>query len=155
MNSSEKKQMWRSYTKSADSVAIRTTYQELKLLLPNYVYIGMVRYINYTSDRLPSLNLFEYITHKHIFYQFENEVRAVAFPPAFEEVGSKHFQENLFELEKVLGFRAFAPTLDIKRAIQEIVFHPESSSKFEEKINNLCANKELTIPRRSQFTSLE
>lgn len=155
MNPFEKKRMWRCYTKSSESVAVRTTYHELKQSLPEYVYIGMVRYIDYAVERLSSLNLLEYITHKNISFRFENEVRAVVLQPAHEETGAKHFQENLYELEKSSGFRVFAPLIETKLIVQEVVLHPKSTSIFQEKISDICMKKGLVLPRRSKFMSVK
>ncbi|MBU0477109.1 hypothetical protein KKC91_00870 [bacterium] len=154
INSSEKKRMWRCYTKSSESVVIRTTYHDLQQSLPNYIFIGMVRYIDYAVERLPSLNLLEYITHKNISFQFENEVRAVAFRPAAEQTRAKHFQENLYELNKSHGFRFFAPSIELKRIAQEVVLHPKATDHFQWKIADICKKKGLPFPSRSKFTSV-
>src|SRR5712691_1593487 len=88
MNQHENHAMWRCYTTQPEAVSIRTTYVALRECLPNYVGMGMVRYIDYTNERLPTMNMFEYIMHKDIYYHFEREVRAVAFPPVVEELGA-------------------------------------------------------------------
>ncbi len=97
MNAVESSKMWCAYTESSEAVAVTTTYRVLREALPKYVEIGMVRYIDYANEKLPSLNMFEYITHKNINFCFERELRAVAFPPAIEELGAGHFQEHHFE----------------------------------------------------------
>jgi len=153
MNTKENMRMWGDYTKSPNSVVIKTSYDILKKSIPDYLNIGVVRYIDYSTERLPSLNLFQYITHKHISYKFENEVRAVAFPPAGDQSKVDHFQNNLFEKEGSPGFRVFAPLIEVKKFIQEIYFHPRSEAKFRDEIVDYCAKRDLVEPKVSMFGS--
>ncbi len=152
MNALESAKMWRCYTHNREAVTIATSFRALRACLPVYVEIGMIRYIDYTNERLPSLNMFEYITHKNINYCFEREVRAVAFPPATEGVGGAHFRDNLFESEKQNGFLVFAPEVDIVNLIHRVVLHPESPPEFAEAIHSVCADVGLPEPSRSAFS---
>jgi hypothetical protein len=79
VNRHENQAMWGCYTKKPDPVVIKTTYSILRDLLPEYVDMGIVRYIDYAAERLSTMNMLEYITHKDTYYSFEQEVRAVAF----------------------------------------------------------------------------
>ena len=153
MNLKENMRMWEDYTKTPNSVVIRTSYDILKDSIPDYLNIGVVRYMDYSTERLPSLNLFQYITHKHISYEFENEVRAVAFPPVGDQSKVDHFQNNLFEKEGSPGFRIFAPPIDTKNIIREIFFHPRSEAKFRDEIVDFCAKRDLVAPKISMFGS--
>lgn len=153
MNALENTKMWRCYTKSPDAVAVATSYQALRASLPAYVEIGTVRYIDYSSESLPSLNMFECITHKNINFCFEREVRAVALPPAPEGLGASHFQANHFESETQKGFLVFAPEVDIATLIDRVVLHPESSSAFAEKIRSACEGAGLPKPVPSAFST--
>ena len=155
MNERENKDMWRCYTKSPKAVAVKTTYRALRASLPEYVLIGMVRYIDYTTERLPSLNMFEYITHKNINYRFEQEVRAVALPPATEGLGRSHFQKNHFESETQKKFLIFAPEIDISSLIHSVVLHPDSTPEFAETILSACENAALPKPITSAFSRRE
>lgn len=152
MNSIENAKMWRAYTKSSDSVAIVTTFQVLRDELPEYVEIGMVRYIDYENEELPSLNMFEYITHKNINYCFEREIRAVVLPPPNKGLGFEHFQDNHFESEAQKGFLVYAPKLDIVKLVQRVILHPSASNNFVEKIDEICANSKIDKPIHSIFS---
>jgi hypothetical protein len=153
MNTIESTKMWRSYTKTSDAVAVVTTYQELRASLPAYVEIGMVRYIDYANERLPSLNMFEHITHKNINFCFECEVRAVALPPATEGLGAAHFKDNQFESESQKGFLVFAPDVDVAGLTHRVVLHPESSSEFTHRVRSICEGAGLPTPIPSAFSS--
>ncbi|NTV46814.1 MAG: hypothetical protein HGB11_09935 [Chlorobiales bacterium] len=153
MNALENTKMWRCYTKSPDAVAVATSYRALRASLPAYVEIGMVRYIDYSSESLPSLNMFEYITHKNINFCFEREVRAVALPPATEGLGASHFQANHFESESQNGFHVYAPEVDVAALIDRVILHPESSPAFVEKICSACDAAGLPEPVPSAFST--
>jgi hypothetical protein len=150
MNTHENHAMWGCYTKQPESVAITITYAALRASLPPYVDMGTVRYIDYASDRLPTMNMFEYIMHKDSYYGFESEVRAVAFPPAVDELGRADFLANRFESESDPGLQVFAPAVDPARLIKGVVLHPEASSAFEAEITALCLSKGLPRPERSR-----
>lgn len=153
MNEAENMDMWKNYTNSADAVAVVTSYQALRIELPSYVEIGMVRYIDYSRDSLPSLNMFEYITHKDTRFEKEIEVRAVAAPPILEELGASHFQANHFESETEKGLLVFAPEVDTARLIERVVLHPESSPDFARKVSSACDRAGLPQPYASVFTA--
>ena len=95
--------------------------------------------------------MFEYITHKHVDYCFERELRAVAFPPAVKELGSEHFSLNLFEKEYESEFKVFAPIVDVQELICSITLNPEVSSSFKDKIIGICENNSLVLPSMSVF----
>lgn len=146
MSSSENETMWEYYTNSSESLAIRCNYNNLKNVLPSHIYLGMVRYINYKTDKLPSFNLFEYIMHKDINYEFENEVRAVAAPLTEAHWKSEEFNGHIFEMKKDSSFRVYAPVLNIKELIQKITLNPKASPDFINKVNGLCSNYGLPLP---------
>jgi hypothetical protein len=152
MNPHENSAMWGCYTIQPESVAIRTTYAALRAPLPRFVEMGVVRYIDYATDRLPSMNLFEYIMHKDSFYGFEREVRAVAFPPPIDELGRAEFLAHQFESSATPGFMVFAPPVTPAELIQGVVLHPRASKAFENAIADLCAKHGLAAPTASRST---
>lgn len=152
MNEHENHAMWGCYTAQAKSVAIWTSYEALQDLLPSHVQMGIVRYTDYATGRLPTMNMFEYIMHKDIAYSFEQEVRAVGFPPAVPELGAKQFHADLFELEAAPGFIVCAPSIDLTRLIQGLFLHPEASPAFESHIADLCARNGLFRRRAPEGT---
>jgi len=152
MNSSDNDKMWRCYTESAESVAISTTYNNLINLRSAHVNIGVVRYIDYSTEKLPTtFNLFEYITHKNINFSFENEVRIVAALLMDEQLESDEFKGNIFELEKSPDFKFFAPPINLTSLVQKVVIHPNATSEFEEKIKDLCRKHKLPEPTKSEL----
>ncbi len=56
--------------------------------------------------------------HKDSYYGFESEVRAIAFPPAVDELGRADFLANRFESESDPGLQVFAPAVHPARLIK-------------------------------------
>jgi hypothetical protein len=154
MNAVENSKMWGAYTKSSDAVAVTTSYRALRSALPTYIEIGMVRYLDYANERLPSMNMFEYITHKNTNFCFEREVRAVAFRPAVDGLGLGDFQKNLFELESKKGFVVLAPEVGVANLIHSVILHPDATEKFAQQIESRCQSQGLPVPQRSVFSNL-
>jgi hypothetical protein len=150
MNEFENERMWRCYTKSPRAVAVRTKYSTLRKLLPTYIEMGLVRYIDYRADRLPTLNMLEYVTHKNICFSFERELRAVVLHPQSEAIGSAHFQENHYESETEKGFLVYAPPIDITQLIERVVLHPKATQGFENEVARFC-EKKVPQPVQSVF----
>ncbi|QDO82383.1 hypothetical protein FM037_02920 [Shewanella psychropiezotolerans] len=151
MNSSESEEMWGHYTSDSDSLVIKTVYSNLKLLLPSSSYMGIVRYINYMEEKLPSLNLFEFVMHKDIRYEFETEVRVLAAPLTNEDMKRKEFDGHIFQMEADSEFMFYAPEVSIVSLIEEIILHPQASAEFTSKIENICHENGLPQPTKSIF----
>ena len=152
MNPHENHVMWGCYTKHPESVAVRTTYAALRESLPAYVEMGVVRYIDYATARLPTMNMFEHIMHKDTYYSFEREVRAVATPPAAKELGLDDFKNHHFELETTKDFLVYAPPVDIKKLIHGVVLHPEAPDAYAVAVRDLCTANGLPAPVPSRRT---
>jgi hypothetical protein len=153
MNLHENYSMWRCYTKTNRAVAIRTTYSALCEALPDTALIGIIRYIDYSTDRLPWGNMFEYIMHKDITFQYEAEVRAVVTLPLNDELGLKGFLGEHFALTANPNFRIYAPKVDVTTLIDGIVLHPRASKTYAAKVRKLCAAKGLPAPTPSRETA--
>ena len=153
INEFENYAMWKCYTKSANAVAVKTTFKTLRGLLHSTVEMGLVRYIDYATERLPSMNLFEHIMHKDIYYRYENEVRAVAASFIVHGEWQTHFMQNHFEKENCKDFMVYAPQIDLKELIKAIIIHPEITTEDERNVVALCTKGGLPEPlvsRRKQ-----
>ena len=49
MNQNENHAMWSCYTKPSESIAVKTTYAALREELPQFIQMGMVRYLDYAA----------------------------------------------------------------------------------------------------------
>ena len=86
--------MWDLYAKTNEAVAIETTYQKLKNVLPKKVFLGLVKYIDYESEWLPEGNSFYPFTHKRKSFEHEKEVRAVIQELPSNEKGIEVGKQN-------------------------------------------------------------
>jgi hypothetical protein len=152
MNQHENDAMWKAYTRGPRSIAIRTTYAALRACLPQHVDIGMVRYLDYATGRLPTLNMFQYITHKRIQLSFEQEIRAVAFGLLPDPLGGREFRTHLLEKEDDPGFKVYAPPIDLACLIQGVVLHPQVTPEFIAEVTALCAEHSLAAPVPSEMS---
>jgi hypothetical protein len=77
INEHESAAMWRLYSATHHAIAIRGTYAALCASLPSEAFIGLVRYINYTTQWLPEGNSLWPFVHKRRSFEHERELRAV------------------------------------------------------------------------------
>jgi hypothetical protein len=77
MSEHESAAMWKLYAKTNEAVAVQATYTNLINSLPDQVYVGVVKYIDYEKDWLPEGNTFYPFMHKRKSFSHENEVRIV------------------------------------------------------------------------------
>lgn len=153
MNAHENYSMWRCYTQTNEAIAIKTRYSVLRDMLDPTIYMGQIRYIDYSADSLPWGNMFEYIMHKDTYYRYESEVRVVATPPANEELGLNDFLKDHFALTANPEFRLYAPRVDPAALIEGIVLHPEAPDAFAATIRERCAAAGLPAPELSRGTA--
>lgn len=75
----ESEAMWRLYSPNGNGVAIQLTYQELVHSIENQheIFIGRIRYIDYSREWFPDANIYHPIMHKRIAFSHEREVRMV------------------------------------------------------------------------------
>jgi hypothetical protein len=111
----------------------------------------MIRYIDFSVDRLPTLNMLEYITHKSLAFQAERELRAVAMHPIFEGVGQQYFQANHFESETDPGFLVYAPPILVAKLIASVFVHPSAPHEFFEQVAACCNAHGLPTPERAKW----
>jgi hypothetical protein len=151
MNQHENKAMWGCYTKGLEAVSIQTTYSALRSCLPAAVEMGLVRYLDYATGRLPSTNLLEHIMHKRVQLEFEWEVRAVAFAQPALVVDGYDIRQHLFELDAASGIPFYAPPVGLQSLIKTVVLHPDSTPTFESDIRTRCKDAGLPAPHTSSM----
>ena len=152
LNEAESMEMWCCYVKGSESVVVQTRYSILRKCLANFIEIGLVRYIDYRKEKLPSLNLYECVTHKDIVYEFEKEVRAVVQHPPPKSPHHAEFMQHFFESESKKDFRAFAPEIELSSFIETIVLHPKATREFVQHTNRLCRENGVNEPMQSKFS---
>ena len=154
INEFENRFMWESYTKSEKSVAIQTTYSILSECTHSSIPTGLVRYIDYSKERLPSMNMFEFIMHKEIYFKDESEVRAVGFSLLASDKWEPHFKANYFELNNKPGFFCYAPEIDVQKMVKAVVLHPSISEDDQNKVSKLCTKYGVIQPKQSRVSKV-
>ena len=77
MNEVESAAMWQLYAKSGEAIAVRSTFERLDECVGDTCYIGVVKYVDYDTDVIPTENLFYPYIHKRLSFAHEREVRAL------------------------------------------------------------------------------
>ena len=126
---------WEIYGKDNESIAIVTTFARLEEALPDHINVGCVRYVDYETQRFETevdriSNQFDYIMHKRSFYNYEQEVRAVA---------SVHFSAGPGG-DDIWAINSYAPQIDPQQLITEIVVHPRANSVFFDNVKSFCGD---------------
>ena len=135
----ESEAMWKLYGNDA-GVAVKTTFERLSnsFLDERAIYIGRVRYIDYSTDYVSDRSIFLPYLHKRKSFQHEREVRAVL---------------------QVSSTRLSSPgnyvRINTANLIQEIVIYPYSPDWFRDLVESVVQRYELAVPvRRSEMDSL-
>jgi hypothetical protein len=86
LNSYESAAMWNLYANDNEGIAIQTTYKNLKECFnkfPEGIFIGVVSYIDYNTERMPEDHTFGPYLYKRKSFEYENELRAIiqGLPP--------------------------------------------------------------------------
>lgn len=129
INDNESAAMWETCLHSNEGVAIKSTFKRLKesftLHMQDDIYIGRVKYIDYSKDTIPAGNLFNPFLYKRKAFEYEKELRAVIqkFTPLEETVG----KYNLFVDPKWFGI--YVKT-DLNVLIDKIVVSPSVPDWF-------------------------
>jgi len=93
-NEHESAAMWKLYSKINESIAIESTYADLKNVLQDDIYLGLVKYIDYDTELIPEGNIFNTFMYKRKSFEHEKEVRALLQrpPSAYGEI--QPYREN-------------------------------------------------------------
>ena len=129
MNEYESAAMWNTYTKSNEAIAIQTTYINLKNLLPDNVYMGIVKYIDYDSDYIPIDNTFYPFINKRKSFEHENEVRAIIQDVPTSEEGIDTTKSN--------NKNGVSINIDPEKLIDRVYIAPTSPTWFRDLVKSL------------------
>ncbi len=126
LNEYESAAMWKLYSTTSESIAIETTYENLKQVLPEDVYLGKVKYIDYDKERLSTENLFEPFVTKRKSFEHEKEIRIVRQDLPLEIRDSKPF----LNMDKKNDRYGININIDLNKLIKTIHISPEAPNWF-------------------------
>jgi hypothetical protein len=119
VNPHESAAMWRLYGRSAEGLAVRTTFGALAESLraePRLVSAGRVRYLDYQADRMPTDQGLMPFMCKRRSFEYENELRLLHYDePAHDAGGDGDTPPALgmaADLNVLIGDVLLAPTAE-------------------------------------------
>jgi hypothetical protein len=128
MNEYESLAMWKLYAAHHDSICIQSRASTLISGLPNDVFVGMVKYIDYNKEFIDWGNALEYIVHKRVSFAHERELRAVIWKVA----DRGNYQ--------TVGDKGLIVPIDIKSLIETVFVSPESDPVLVDVLEGLRAD---------------
>lgn len=132
MSDYESAAMWKLYSSGEPIIAIQTTYKKLAEILPTWVHLGLVEYIDYKSDIIPESNGYYPIMHKRKSFEHEKEVRAVVWEVLSPELSDHYIKNNATPY----GIKVPAKAENL---IEEVYVDPSAPDWFKESVMKLCA----------------
>ena len=115
----ERVDFWDRYVEK-NGLAIQSTFGKLKESFSQtetQIFIGKVKYIDYSKDFFKSANLFNLMLHKRNFFKAEDELRAMVM------IGTSGLQQYMTgNSPKVIPINTNLETL-----VEKIILHPKSS----------------------------
>jgi hypothetical protein len=138
MSTHESSAMWSQYGKNEESVAIRSTCQQLINALPQVqdgeddpgwgqIFVGTVKYIDYATATFPAHNIYYPFVHKREAFKHENEVRAMTMISQAAQAAADSGQARDFEVTTT-GLHL---PVDVATLIDSICISPLAGAWFE------------------------
>jgi len=143
-NEHESEAMWRRYSRVGEGIAVKSTFERLGSAIkcdPDiHVFAGLVKYIDYSKDKIPPHNMLLPIMHKRISYKHEQEVRVVLF--------SERFMKN----DETLSEAGIDIDLDVETLVEAIYVAPTTPDWVYELVKKVVARYGAAIEvRRSSL----
>jgi hypothetical protein len=147
MNDDESDAMWKIYARDmSQGVAIRTTFARLMecFSTTHYdIFIGAIKYIDYSSHEIDHGNAFNRFLHKRTAFAHEREVRAICQPmESFARMGQDGKVSDQ-ESQRAKDFsdgttrnKGLTVPIDVPTLIDAIVLSPASPSWFADAVKS-------------------
>ncbi len=144
MNENESDAMWRLYAKTADAVAVQSTYAKLHAALPEQAFLGIVQYIDYETEWMAEGNLFYPFVHKRKSFEHERDLRAlIQDPPRKADptggVGAAYDYVNNLEDGRSVP-------IELALLVESVFVAPTSPAWFRDIVAELTRKYELAVP---------
>ena len=145
MNEHESAAMWKIYSQADESVCIQTTYEKLAELLPDWIKMGVVEYIDYDVGVIGVDNLFNPFLQKRRSFEHEREVRAIVWSALGETVGGAEARGSILH-------GGAQVQMDLSSLIECVCVSPTSPNWFKQIVENVSHRYGLNTPvRQSQL----
>jgi hypothetical protein len=138
MSEHESAAMWKLYSSSNESVCIRSTYRRLRLCLPQCVFIGEVRYIDYDTESFSPSNMLNYIMHKRLSFSHERELRAIFW----ERDGTPEAQPHKGKIVPA----GLTIDVELPSLIERVYVNPSATPWFAKVVEDMTAKCGFSFP---------
>jgi hypothetical protein len=139
VNEHESAAMWRLYGLASEAICVQSTFSRLAKVLPEYVNVGLISYIDYERDMIPAGNIFNAVLHKRRSFAYEQEIRAVAWERLAADKGGAEIVKNMTP-------GGLPIIVDLNELIERIYISPTAASWFEDVVNHLVGVHRLNVP---------
>jgi hypothetical protein len=149
-NAVESTAMWTLYGGAGAAIAVTTTVERLRSVLPFMAYIAGVKYVDYAEDEFDDEHPLNRLVHKRKSFEHEREVRALildfrSLPGGPDpETLCGHPQFDALDAATRSGGLEFST--DLNALIEGIRVSPSAPSWFEEVIQKAAGDAGLTVP---------
>ncbi|MGI4976792.1 MAG: hypothetical protein ACRYG6_07600 [Janthinobacterium lividum] len=144
MNEHESAAMWGLYSSTSDSICIKTTYRQLAAILPQWVFLGKVQYIDYRFSAFHAGNSLNAFVRKRMSYAHERELRAVVYNrPA--DTGFHECVDQYVQFDERGTAVGISIPMNINGLINEICVNPKSPLWFLNVVNDILGKYEMGL----------
>ena len=135
-NRNESAAMWSLYSREMDGIAIKTDFSSFKqsLVSNTEICIGMVNYIDYESDVIPTGNAYNPFLYKRHSFEHEHEVRAM-----FMKLSERGFAQDVCKI-------GIYDQVDLSHLIHEVVVAPLAEDWFLDLVKSVANQYDLAAP---------
>jgi hypothetical protein len=135
LNRHESMAMWKLYSKSQESIAIRTTYKRLLSVLPQEVILGPVGYVDHEKELVPDGDCLSQFFCKRKSFVYEQEVRA-----AIQEFPRS---KDVFKQNPEVGKSI---PIDVEELIETVYVGPTSASWYFDLVQEVTRKYCISCP---------
>jgi hypothetical protein len=136
MNEHESAAMRQLYSKSNESICIKSTFKKLQNILPSWINVGEIIYLDYEKESIPTYNAFWPILHKRKSFQHEQEIRAVAWEMLSGNLGGNIIRSTM------TNEGVYVP-VELNNLIDTIYVNPNSPDWFLEAVKWVVLESKL------------
>jgi hypothetical protein len=136
MNEQECALMWKSFVQG-EGIALQSTIERIKRVMPAWVRIVPVRYVNHDEADIPSYHSLQPFTWKQMEFVAERELRLIIDVPP---------QGHPFRGMRIVPKGHRLVDVDLETLIESIVVAPASSAATTEAARRFLANAGLDKP---------
>lgn len=146
INEYESYAMWSTFSGEGEGICIKCKYSSLANQFDESVFVGLVQYIDYENELLPSFNLLAPAMHKTKEFEYEQEVRALIWRNSKNEYKFPSAQNSPSGIK--LGVK-------LNEVIEEVVVHPKASALFYSVVDGISRKYGLTSKVRRSILKLK